>query len=202
MLILALLALFAGPGLYLLLRRVPALSRGLDVVVIVLLAITLAWFLLPHLWQELGAWSLAWVSLGYLLPGVLERLIQRAAATMHLTSVVLAVLGLLAHAALDGAGLIEESTFGASLAAAIILHRVGAGLMIWMIVEPVFGPRPTWALLVLMALATIAGYFFAQPLLTQAHQGIWPVIAGVITGMIGHALVHRGHIDHDHAHES
>jgi hypothetical protein len=106
---------------------------------------------------------------------------------------------LLVHALLDGAGLAGSSLRAEpSLAAAIILHRFGVGLMLWLIVQPVFGARSAWLTLFAMAAATIVGFEFSERLLPLAGDRVISAMQGVIVGTIIHGLVHREHV-HRHA---
>jgi hypothetical protein len=155
--------------------------------------------LLPELVEPLGIFAPAWVLLGYLLPGVLEKLVRRAAETLHLLSLYVALVGLILHALLDGAGLAgSELSASPGLAAGIILHRFGVGLTLWLIVEPVFGRRAAWGTLVAIAAATIVGFEFSERLLPLAGDTVISAMQAVIVGTIIHGLVHRGHV-HRHA---
>ena len=143
--------------------------------------------------------GLVLIGLGYLLPGFLEMAVRRAAETMHLATLALAVLGLLLHAMLDGAGLAgSEMQPGAGLAAAIVLHRFGDGLMIWLIMQPVFGQRAAWFMLAGLSAATILGFEFSERLLPLAGAFTVSAIQAVIIGTIIHTLAHRGHVHSGH----
>jgi hypothetical protein len=140
---------------------------------------------------------------GYLLPGLLERVIKQAAETLHLLSLYVALVGLILHAVLDGAGLAgSEMRDNSSLAVAIILHRFGMGLMLWLIMQPVFGNRVAWGILFAMAAATIVGFEFSERLLPYADVTVIAAVQGVIVGTIIHSLVHREHVHRDHHGES
>ena len=202
MLPLSLIALFVGPLVYAWLQKGGRVAKTLDRVLVGILAVTLGVFLLPHLWEGLGYWSLLLIGAGYLLPGILEKTLQRAAETLHVFNVMLALFGLLLHAMLDGAGLggsgAHSHDFGLGLEWAIVLHRLGVGLIVWMIVQPAFGATAGWLTLALMALATVAGYALAAPLLAVTGADAWPVIAALIAGTILHSLIHRGHMHTHH----
>ena len=151
--------------------------------------------LVPPAAYPLGLAAPGFLLLGYLLPGLLEQLIRRAAETLHLLSLGVALVGLLLHALLDGAGLAGSSLRAEpELAAAIILHRFGVGLMLWLIVQPVFGVRVAWLTLFAMAAATIVGFEFSERLLPLADDRVISALQGVIVGTIIHGLVHRGHV--------
>lgn len=198
MLLLSLVALLVGPLLYHHLHRGGRIAAALERAILVFLLVLVAFVLLPDLWHETGAWSLLFLAGGYLLPGALETLVQRAAQTLHVISLLLALLGLVLHAMLDGAGIAADPD---GLALAIVLHRLGMGLVVWLLVQPAFGRRAAWGVLGIVALATLAGWWLSAPLSAMTGGLVLPVIEGLIVGMIIHSLVHRGHLPqrgHDH----
>lgn len=195
MLLLSLITLFAGPLLFQWLSRSTRVASALDRIIVVALVVLVAVLLLPEIVEPLGIAAPALVLLGYLLPWVLERLIRRAAETLHLLSLLVALIGLILHALLDGAGLAgSELRASPGLAAGIILHRFGVGLMLWLIIEPVFGRRAAWSTLAAMAATTIVGFEFSEWLLPLAGDTFIAAVQGVIVGTIVHGLVHRGHV--------
>ncbi len=202
MLLLSLITLFAGPLLFQWVSSTHPLARTLDRVIVIVLVVLVVVLLIPDIIQPLGWYAPAWLFLGYLLPGLLERVIRRAAETLHLLSLYVALIGLLLHALLDGAGLAgSELRAGGGLATAIILHRFGMGLMLWLIMQPVFGKRIAWATLFAMAAATIVGFEFSEWLLPYAGDTVISAVQGVIVGTIIHSLVHREHVQGGHGHD-
>lgn len=132
---------------------------------------------------------------GYLAPGLLEQLIKRAAHTFHLVSLGLALIGLFLHAMLDGAALTDmHGAASSNLSLAIVLHRFGVGMMLWMIIQPVYGNRAAWMTLFGMAAATVLGFEFSERLLPLAGDTFIIAMQAVIIGTIVHSLVHRGHV--------
>ncbi|MBT8049092.1 MAG: hypothetical protein HKN57_10925 [Xanthomonadales bacterium] len=201
MLLLSLITLFAGPLLFQWISSTHPLARTLDRVIVVTLVVLVVVLLIPDIVEPLGWSALGFLFVGYLLPGLLERLIRRAAETLHLLSLYVALVGLLLHAVLDGAGLAgSEWRDSGGLAVAIILHRFGMGLMLWLIMQPVFGEKIAWATLFAMAAATIIGFEFSEWLLPYAGDTLIAAIQGVIIGTIIHSLVHREHVDGAHHH--
>lgn len=196
MLLLSLLTLFGGPLLYIWLEKGGQLAGALDRVIVVLLLLIIALFLIPEMFAVLAWLAPGLIALGYLLPGLLERLIRRAAQTLHLASMVAALSGLLLHAMLDGAGLAGSKLQGSlGLALVIVLHRFGVGMILWMIIEPAFGRRVAWLTLGAIAAATIAGYEFSEQLLPLAGAAGIAAFQAVIIGTIVHSLVHREHVE-------
>lgn len=201
MLLLSLITLFAGPLLFQWVSSAHPLARTLDRLIVVVLVVLVVVLLIPDIIGPLGWLAPVYLFIGYLLPGLLERVIRRAAQTLHLLSLYVALIGLLLHAVLDGAGLAgSELRVGGGLAAAIILHRFGMGLMLWLIMQPVFGNRIAWATLFAMAAATIIGFEFSEWLLPYAGDTLIAAVQGVIVGTIIHSLVHREHAHRDHDH--
>ena len=195
MLLLSLITLFAGPLLFQWLSRSGRVARTLDHIIVAALIVLVVVLLVPDIIEPLGQAAPGFLMLGYLLPGLLERLIRRAAETLHLLSLGIALAGLLVHALLDGAGLAGSSLRAEpGLAVAIILHRFGVGLMLWLIVQPVFGARVGWLTLFAMAAATIMGFEFSERLLPLADDRLISAMQGVIVGTIIHGLVHREHV--------
>ena len=198
-LLLSIVILFAGPLLYQWLRRGGFIAKAFDKLIIAALVVLVAFLLIPESWVELGTWSLALIIAGYLTPGLLEQMVKKAAHAFHTASLVLALAGLTLHAMLDGAALngSHEATHE-HLALAIVLHRFGVGLMLWMIVQPAYGKRVAYAVLALVALATLGGFALSE-LALGLRGGAMSVIQALIIGMIVHSLVHRSHgIDHRH----
>jgi hypothetical protein len=196
LLLLALVTLFAGPLLYQWLSRAHPLAQTLERAIVVAVVVLVVVMLLPEIVKPLGFSAVALVAAGYLLPGLLESLIKRAAETLHLLSRYVALGGLLLHALLDGAGLSAGNLTGAGagLAVAIVLHRFGMGLTLWLIIEPVFGARAAWLTLFAMAAATILGFEFSGRLLPLASDTVIVGVQAVIIGTIVHGLLHRGHV--------
>ncbi len=186
--------------LFLWLSRGGQLAKTIDQVIVVVLIVLVIVLLLPETLEAMGWMSLFLVLAGYLLPGVLEFLVRRAAETLHLASLAFALVGLLLHAMLDGAGLAGgESGSGNGLGLAIVLHRFGVGLMLWLIVQPALGSRTAWLTLLGMAAATVLGFVFSDRLMPLAGEQSVLILQAVIIGTIIHSLVHRGHaVRHSH----
>lgn len=194
MLLLSIIALFIGPLLYIWLRRGGLVAKAFDTVIVVVLLVLMAFVLIPESWHALGLVAVGLMLAGYLSPGFLEHLIKKAAHTMHLISLLLALAGLALHAMLDGAALtIEHVDAANSLSMAIVLHRFGMGLMLWMMVQPVFGRRWAFAILGFVALATLAGYLLSETIVGMEDAYAMSIIQALIVGMIAHSLVHRSH---------
>ena len=200
MLVLSIISLFIGPVLYQWMRRGGFVAKAFDSLIIAVLIMLMAFFLIPESWAGLGYWSVALILAGYLVPGLLEQLIKKAAHTLHLVSLLLALAGLALHAMLDGAALnAGDGAMASNLSMAIVLHRFGVGMMIWMMVQPLFGRQPAFGVLGFAALATVVGYLLSEKLVGLEGDYAMSVIQALIIGMIVHSLVHRSHgASHQH----
>jgi hypothetical protein len=195
LLLLSLITLFAGPLMFQWLSRTHRVARTLDRVIVVALIGIVALLLVPEIVESLGWTAPLLVLAGYLLPSMLEKLVERAAETLHLLTLYVALAGLLLHESLDGAGLaVSALSENSGFAWAIVLHRFGMGLMLWLIVQPVFGNARAWLLLLAMAGATILGFEFSERLLPLAGDRFITATQGVIIGTVVHSLVFRGHV--------
>jgi len=193
-LLLSIIALFIGPLLYIWLRRGGLVAKAFDSVIVVVLLVLMTFVLIPESWHALGLVAVGLMLAGYLLPGLLEGMVKKAAHTMHLISLVLALVGLALHAMLDGAALTMGHGDAANgLSIAIVLHRFGMGLMLWMMVQPVFGRRWAFAILGFVALATVVGYLLSETIVGMEDAYAMSIIQALIVGMIAHSLVHRSH---------
>lgn len=180
--------------LYQWLRKGGFVAKAFDSLIIAVLVILMAFLLIPESWAQLGYGSVALIIAGYLVPGLLEHLIKKAAHTFHLVSLLLALTGLALHALLDGAALTTgHGAASNNLSLAIVLHRLGVGMMLWMMVQPVVGKRAAFAVLGFVALATVAGYLLSDIVLGLEGDYAMTVIQALIIGMIVHSLVHRSH---------
>lgn len=194
MLLLSIISLFVGPILYQWVRAGGFAAKALDSLIIAALMLLMAFFLIPESWAELGYISIVLILAGYLAPGVLEHLIKKAAHTLHMVSLVLALSGLALHAMLDGAVLnAGGNEIANNLSLAIVIHRFGVGMMIWMMVQPLFGKRVALGVLGFASLATVGGFLLSENLLGLEGTYTLTVIQALVIGMIVHSLVHRSH---------
>ena len=195
LLLLSLISLFAGPLLYQWMSGAQLIAATLERMIVAVLIGLVVLLLIPDIIEPLGPAAFGLIIVGYILPGLLEKLVRRAAEGLHLASLFLALAGLMIHALLDGAGLAgSEMQAGSGLAVAIILHRFGVGLMLWLIMEPAFGKRAAWLTLIVIAAVTIIGFEFSERFLPLAGDTLVAGIQGIIIGTIIHSLVYRGHV--------
>jgi hypothetical protein len=196
---LAVLALFIGPLLYAGLRQAGVLARLVDSGIAVMMVALVVVMLVPEVFTGLGWTAFVLIATGYLAPLLLEFILKRAAHTFHMISLVAAILGLALHAALDGAGLAGSALLvDSQLALVIVLHRLGVGLMLWILVQPAMGRHVAVLVLLMMAIATVAGYHLSVSFLPLTGEQSILIVQALIIGTILHSLIHRGHIHQPH----
>ncbi len=191
---LSIVSLFVGPLFYNWLRQGGLVARAFDTLIVAVLLVLLVFLLIPESWAELGLVSLVLMLTGYLVPGLLEKLLAHAADTLHRVSLFIALLGLALHAVLDGAGVATSTLHRPhNLALAIVVHRLSVGLILWMLVQPLFGKRAALAVLGVVSLATVGGYLLSEHIAEYRGETVMPIIQALIIGTIAHSLIHRDH---------
>lgn len=196
----ALLSLAAGPLLATALARTKRLHAVLDGLVLsVVVGLSLV-VLMPHALRALGTWAVPLAVAGFALPYLAERRLHRHAPGEAPVVLVAAVLALLVHEALDGAGLAiagheghghaghahEPGSTGGGIVIAILAHRLPMGLLLWWSVRPTIGTRATAALLAIMGACTVGGFLLGDRL-EEVAEGTF---AGSVNALLAGALVH------------
>ncbi|RME74419.1 MAG: hypothetical protein D6776_05270, partial [Planctomycetota bacterium] len=131
---LSVIGLWIGPALSPLLRRVPPLRAFLDGLILVAIGGLVLMQILPEAIEHAGAWALLAAAAGLALPRVAEGVLHVSHQRVHRLLVLAAVLGLLVHAASDGAAI--GMTHSAGLAHAThhhshtFAHAGGHGLFV------------------------------------------------------------------------
>ena len=194
-------ALALGPLLVWLARRQPWSTVGIDSFCLV----TVSGFTLLHLLPESAA-TAGWIVLplalvGFLLPAVAERTLHHGTANVRGAVIVLALLGVAAHATLDGlllagdshvpelgdghAGHTQELT-----AWAILLHRIPEGVGIWWIVPRTLGWRVALFTTLVSMAATAFGYLLGGDALTDGSQRGLALLQALLIGSLLHVVLH------------
>lgn len=164
--------------------------------------------ILPMLWQHINFWLIPLLLVGFFGPGLVEVSFRHAADKAHKIALLLGIIGLMIHSALDGMAVIQNEN-SMMMPYAVILHRLIVGLSIWWLVQPVWGNTKSYLVFLLIITATLMGYFvgkgyiFDSVNLTNNHSIDY--FQALISGTLLHVIIHRPHIDedghhHDHAH--
>lgn len=194
LLIATLAALLSGPLLYQLARARPRLLKAMDLFVIVSITGLVLVEVMPEAYAAAGPWSLAFLGLGLLGPTALEHLLTHARREAHIAALALAVAGLLAHSFGDGAALSPAGGHGhLALAAAVAIHSVPVGLLVWWLMAPVFGRALPALTLAAMCASTVAGYVLGVQIGSGVQPQTWAFFQTLVAGSILHVAFGRPH---------
>lgn len=194
------LALALGPLLVWLARRHAWSTVGLDSFCL----LTISGFALLHLLPESaaqGGWLVLPLALvGFLLPTLAERTLHHGHAGMRRTVLILALLGMAAHACLDGLFLSDSHNLlddahghrhtHEVTAWAIILHRIPEGVGVWWIVPRTLGFLPAVLVTVVSVSATLFGFYLGDSVLTDASQRGLALLQSLLVGSLLHVVLH------------
>lgn len=197
-------ALAAGPLLVWLARSHTWSTVSLDSFCL----LTISGFALLHLLPESAAQAgwlvLPLAFLGFILPTIAERTLHRSGPGTRRFVLLLALLGIAAHATLDGLFLGEGQAHAHDHAAgagdhdhshdvtawAIILHRIPEGVGIWWIVPRTLGLVPAILVTVTSVSATMFGYFVGDHVLTESSHNALALLQSLLVGSLLHVVLH------------
>ena len=188
-LVVSLLALLAGPCLVGLAGRRRSTTLSLDAFVLTAVGGMVLLHLLPEAIGRAGLWGLAAAVVGLVLPLLIERGMRPGGATRWIV-VVLALLGMGVHAALDGIALTSEAEHGHVLAWAVILHRIPVGIGIWWIVGRTLGRGVALATLSVTAAGTCVGYWLGPDIWSSAGLRTAGLLEAMLAGSLIHVVLH------------
>lgn len=210
---LAIAALALGPVLAAVSQKRPGLHAALDGFVIATVGGLCLFHLLPHAFETLAAWAIPVAVGGFVLPWIFERGLHRHTESRFLLLIALA--GLIVHAAIDGAALgvgghaaaelgshgdhlhgpgTSQSHGALALTLAIVVHRLPVGLLIWVTVRPALGRAAALILLGLLGVFTVVGAAMSRPVLDLMEGHL---VVGVLEALLAGGLLHVV-LDHGH----
>ncbi|MDX1509537.1 MAG: hypothetical protein R3358_14715, partial [Woeseiaceae bacterium] len=147
-----------------------------------------------------GAWAIAFLLLGLAFPVVLERNFRKALPHAHEVVLVLAAVGLVLHAAIDGVALLpldgSDNVLRNNLALGVILHRLPVGMAIWWSLRPNFGTAVAVAVFAVVIAATAGAYFLGAPIAALASNESVAWFQAFVAGSLVHIVAFG--ISHDH----
>jgi len=193
LLLTSLAALIIGPLLYRVADRARSGLIALDGFVMVAISGLVLVHIIPHSITAAGTVAVILALVGFLGPGLLERVLHKVARETHIVTLVLALVGLMVHALVDGValGTGSEHEHGSVLAIAVALHRLPVAITIWWLLRPSVGAATAIATLVGLAIATLVGYGLADTLHTALHaKWLW-MFQAFVAGSLLHVVVHR-----------
>lgn len=210
--LLSTIALLVGPLIYAWGRRRGAVRDILDGFILVTVAGIVCVYIIPNAFAAGGRTALLFLIIGLLFPVVIEKLFARAMHYAHIFVVILAALGLIVHALIDGIALLpgldshggpagserlpSSSVFDNKLALGVILHRIPIGMAIWWSVRPAFGTPAAVATFALLISATAAAFFFGAPVLEIAERSEVAWFQAFVAGSLVHVVAFG--VSHEH----
>jgi zinc transporter ZupT len=206
-------ALVIGPALFQISRAGQRAVGFLEGFTFITIAGLLCFSILPQ--GIIGGGTVAWgfALLGLVFPVGLERLFHHLARQVHLVILLVGMAGLAVHAALDGAALSMADLGGSEelrdwmypgdhnsaddLALAVVLHRFPLGLAVWYLLAPALGAVAAVAVLGVLTVGTMLGYFLAPDFALAAHSTGIAWFQAFVAGSILHVIIYEpGHHKH------
>lgn len=199
----SILALFSGPLLVPLALRIRWAAGAIDSFVLVAIGGFVFLHLLPQSLAAGGAPAWAAAIAGVFAPLLAERGLLAGNRNTHRAILLLAGLGLLVHAFLDGMGLANPHlhTHGGVpctahdhsnplLAWAIIIHQVPVSISIWWILPRTFGRSAALGVLAGHATFTGLGFALGDAALAGASTAGMAVFQALLCGSLLHVVLH------------
>ncbi len=195
----ALVAPVMGVALYHVLHSRAAAVRIVDGFVYVAVPALVLWQILPYAWTEQSLLPLLIVGSGALIPTIIERVSNALASQTDDFAILLVLSGLILHAVLEGIAFAPASdVLGGPFVAAVILHRIPIGLVIWWLISPRHGELAATAALVSIPIATALGYAAGIELLGEWQSQGLELYQAFVAGSLIHVVFHQGRHDHQH----
>ncbi len=197
-LIVSLGALVVGPAVAATLGRAPRARAGLEGFVVVSVVGLVFVHILPHSVELGGWWALVAAAFGVVIPMAMHRGLHghgREAGHEVSAALVLALNALAIHAFLDGFSLTGwklDDPGATALVAAVILHRLPAGMAIWWVAQPRVGGPATLGVLLLVCLATWAGFSLIPGGLGAASEQGLGLFQALMAGSLLHVALDHG----------
>ncbi len=198
-LILSISALLLGPIIYALGRRNHATRQILDGFIFITIAGIICVDIIPEALAIGGAFAIVFLILGIAFPVIIERSFHGAFHEAHMLVLIIAALGLIVHATIDGIALLP--TQGSDLAHAVILHRLPVGMAIWWSLRPNLGLPVAIAAFATISVATAASYVLGGPIVELAEARSIAYVQAFVSGSLIHVVAfgvthdHGGHIE-------
>ena len=191
---LSILALLLGPVIYALSRKNHITREILDGFIFITIAGIICVNIIPEALAIGGTLALLFLLLGLAFPVVVEHGFHSALHEAHIVVLVLAALGLVIHATIDGIALLPAQ--GSDLAHAVILHRLPVGMAIWWSLRPTLGTPVAVGAIVVISLATALSYVLGAPMVELAEARSLAMVQAFVSGSLIHIVAFG--ITHEH----
>lgn len=213
LLVVSLVTLALGPLLYRVADRIRGALLMLDGFVMIAIAGLVVVHIVPHNLVVGGPLVPIMALLGFLGPGLIESRLHRAARSTHTATLVLACVGLVLHAMLDGVALgspealhalggdqhgghghehdAQNASSASILALAVVIHRLPVAVTIWWLLRPSNGALIAVGTLIALALATLGGFALSDGLAAALDASWLAHFQALVAGSLLHVVVHR-----------
>ncbi len=187
--LLSVATLFVGPLAHRALRRTSTALRALDGFVFVAIGGIAVVSLIPSALtaRELGKVGIAAIAI--LLLRAFERAVGHRRGA-HQTALVLAMVGLASHGALDGVALAGVGTTRPLVGVVVALHHLPVGLAVWWLIRPTRGPAVALAVLAGIGAALFAGFLLGAPLRHALESGGADLSQALFAAVLLHVVFH------------
>ena len=193
-LILSIVALLLGPVIYALSRKNRIARQVLDGFIFITIAGIICVNIIPEALAVGGLLALVFLLLGIAFPVIVEHGFRSALHEAHVVVLILAALGLIIHAIIDGIALLPAQ--GSDLAHAVILHRLPVGMAIWWSLRPSLGVPVAIAAFVAISFATALSYLLGAPVVELAEAKSLALVQAFVSGSLIHIVAFG--ITHEH----
>ena len=194
-LVLSITALLLGPVVYALGRRQRVAREVLDGFIFITIAGIICVNIIPES-LAVGGWSAGlFLVLGIGFPVLIERGFHSAMHQAHVLVLVLAAVGLVIHAIVDGIALLPMHD--SKLASAVILHRLPVGMAIWWSLRPNLGLPVAIAAFATIIIASAAAYFLGAPSVALAEARSIAFVQAFVAGSLIHIVAFGVTHEHD-----
>jgi len=192
---LSILALLLGPVIYALSRKNHVARQVLDGFIFITIAGIICVNIIPEALAVGGTLALLFLLLGLAFPVVVEHGFSSALHEAHIVVLVLAALGLIIHATIDGIAILPAQD--SDLAHAVILHRLPVGMAIWWSLRPTLGTPVAVGAIVMISLATAVSYTLGAPMVELAEARSLAMIQAFVAGSLIHIVAFGFTHEHD-----
>ena len=191
---LSIIALLLGPVIYGLSQRNRVARQVLDGFIFITIAGIICVNIIPEALAVGGTLAVVFLVIGIAFPVIMEHGFRGALHEAHVVVLILAALGLIIHATIDGIALLPAQ--GSDLAHAVILHRLPVGMAIWWSLRPSLGTPVAVAAIVTISIATALSYLLGAPMVELAEAKSLALIQAFVSGSLIHIVAFG--ITHEH----
>jgi hypothetical protein len=199
-LIAASVAPLLGPLLYRALHPRDKWVRLVDSFVYLAVPVLVGLQVLPGALEGRSALPLVLLAAGLLVPSLFERASRSIGEHTDRAALAVGLSGLALHALLEGAALPTAARGDVAFGAAIVVHRIPVGLVLWWLVSPRWGGWAGGAAVGALVALTVIGFAAAGGFVTSLGGAGIELYQAFVAGSLLHVVFHQGRQDHAHDH--